>query len=317
MDRDQQVSHIDEVDMKANTGTSALQSGSSSSVQGTILVPCIFILSLISLLTVGILNAGGMGNSAMGALTERSRARMAALSGVEVAYRRLAEGLDYGGEQCNPFDDDSCSVDITVTDLGDYEYEVMSHGVLEESECLVRTRALARQWVFDYPFCVGDDMLIEGNHAYLMGDCYVKDILWSKAGGTIAGNLYMPGERDVVYDAYGKPIRIDGYNIPTIEGELHCNQISLDFPTLDLTDLRALAAAAGQVYSGSVYLRDEDFEGVVYMENCNGPPKLKNVTIHGVLVLDDISVVQVKNGYLKIRADDAICPSVAILAPDT
>ncbi len=307
----------DEVDMSVNSVHQDLSSPFRSAEKGTILVPCIFILSLISVLTIGILNAGGMGNSAMGALTERARARLAALSGVEIAYKRLAGSLDYGGEQCNPFADSSCSVDISVTDLGENLYEVVSHGVLGDSESMIRTNAEAREWTFKYPFCVGDDMLIEGNHAYLMGDCYVKDILWSKAGGTIAGSLYMPGDRDIVYDAYGKVVKIDGYNVPTIEGNVNDCQDSLDFPTLDLSDLRAQAAAAGQIYSGSVYLKNEDLHGVVYMENCNGSPKLKNVTIHGVLVLDDISVVQIKPGFLKIRADDAICPNVAILAPDT
>ena len=116
-----------------------MTSDRKSGDRGAVLVPCIFIMSLLVLLTLGVQRIGGTGNCVSDALAERSQVRLAALSGIEIAYERLTTDAEYLGEQCTPLGDPSCAVDITVTSLGDAEYEVVSRSSKGESESAVRT----------------------------------------------------------------------------------------------------------------------------------------------------------------------------------
>jgi len=274
-------------------------------------------MTLISILALGIVKASGTGNRVSSSIAQKSQAQMAALSGLDIAYRRLATDLEYEGETCTPFEAASGSVEISLTDLGGWHYEVLSQGVAGSAESLVCSQAIARQWVFTYPLSVGRSLILRGE-GRILGDAYVKESIRGYEPALIAGNLFMAGERDVRYNTENEPISVDGNSLPHMAGDVYDLAPDYEFPTLDLTDLRQKAIAAGQVYSGRVRLRDIDLEGVVYLENCSRTPKLKNVTIDGVLVLDHVSVLSVESdGYLKIRANDDACQNVAILAPNT
>jgi hypothetical protein len=282
--------------------------------RGTILVPCVFMLCLMSMLTISIIKTGGIGNSTSASLVERSQTYMAALSGVEIAYRRLVEDKTYTGEQCFPLADGNCTIDITCNALGDDEYEVLAHAAKGQSECVLRTNALCKQWTFNYPMAVGGDMRLRGN-SNVMGDMYVEGNISGDNTATVHGDLHLTGHRDVGYDSSGNPINIDGSTIPTIEGDVHTNAPDIDFPEVDLAALRELAVAAGQVYTGSIKLENQSLEGVIYLEDCNGITFIKNVFLHGTLVVDNTQPIDIKLGYLNIRCNDDICPGYAIIAP--
>jgi len=297
----------------------SLVSRSRDSVKGTILLPCLFLLSLISLLVLGVQNIGGVSNTVSVALIEKNQASMAAHSGIEIAYGRLVEDWDYAGEQCAPFSDSSSSIDITVTPLGDYEYEVLSGGSHKEAESMVKTRAAVRSWCPDYPLTVGGDLNWQGL-SKLMGDCHVNGTIDGTSESFILGDLYLPGDRDVQYDVNGDPISIDGHSIPLIGGEVTVNEPVVEFPTMIFDSLREMAIDQGQFYSGSqaFHFNDMDFEGVVYFEGHNSKVQFRDVTINGILVCDAIQWARIMpHEIFKIRCDDSICPNVAILAPGT
>ena len=280
---------------------------------GSILVACVFMLSLLSLLALGILNAGGIESSTSASLSRGARARFAALSGIEIAYRRLAEDLDYTGETSTPLDDPNVSVDITVTPQGDYEYEVLSRGIDGNTEKRIRSRVLARQWVFSYPLSIGKDLTWEGT-SKILGDCYVKREISGTPSAAIKGDLYLSGQRNITYNGQGEPVMIDGNQIPTITGDVIDCAPDYQFPTIDLSDLRARAAAAGTLYSGSAYFYNQELDGLIYVENCF--PVFWDVTIKGTLVCADVPWIIVK-GFMKIRCDENVLENVAIIAPDT
>lgn len=284
---------------------------------GSILVPCLFILSLISLLTLGVLNIGGIGVDASDALAERSQAHLAALSGVEIAYKNLAEDVNYGGETRTPFEDPDWTVEIVVNDLGNREYEVLSCGTVGESDCLIRTRASVTPWETDAPLTVGKDLDCRGS-SKILGDCKVNGNVTGNKTAFITGDLYLPGDRNVQYDGDGTPVSIDGNFIPMIGGELVLNAPPSEFPTLVFDDLRTKAVEAGQLYQGNKFISETDLEGVVYFEGEGARIHLRNVTIKGVLVSDGAEFVNVPpEDFLKIKCDDTVCPKVAILAPNT
>jgi hypothetical protein len=282
---------------------------------GTVLVASVFLLSLMSLIVVCFLRDGGIGNTACGQLTKKSQATMAALSGVDISYMRLAVDQDYTGELCLPFDGATGTVDVNVTPLGDSRFEVLSRGTTVDAECLIRTQACATPIGF-YPLTVGNNVFLKGD-SKILGECYVKNYLWGKELSEITGNVYLMGERDIVYDMEGKPISIDGYPSPVIGGETICNSPVMDFPGVILGTLREIAEASGQVYSGTKHFSKVNLTGVVYIEGSKSRPYFKDVTIDGVLVCDNVPEVRIEGGFFKIHCDNDICRYVALLAPQS
>jgi hypothetical protein len=273
-------------------------------------------MSLLVLLTLGVQRIGGMGNSVSDALAEKSQVRLAALSGVEIAYERLTTNAEYLGEQCTPLGDLSCAVDITVTNLGEAEYEVVSRSTMGESESAVRTRARVQPFTIDYPLSVGGSLRMYGD-AKVMGDTFVSDILCARPHCVFVGNMNLEGERVITYDPNGVPIKIDGYPIPDISGEIYPNTEPVQFPTVTLDELRALAVSQGQLYTSTKHFTNKELTGVVYFEGTSTRPFFKDVTLKGVLVCDNVSEIRVESGFFKVRSDDDLCPNVAILAPSS
>ena len=282
--------------------------------RGTILVPCLFMLTLISMITLGILNVGGVGANISAALAQKSQAELVATSGLEIGYRRLCEDLNYSGESCLPLSIPASSVEISVLPLANNEYEITSLGRARDAERLLRTKVQGRQWVYNYPLSVGGDLGLWGS-AKILGDCYVTGAIRGGSPAFIAGDL--PGDRDIQYDVYGNPTRVDGYVISGIEGNIHTYARALDFPGISLAALREQAIAAGQLYSGAVFLENQVFDGVVYIENTYLTPVLSNVVINGTLVCEDVWILSVGNGFLKVRCNEGVCANVAVIAPET
>jgi hypothetical protein len=151
--------------------------------------------------------------------------------------------------------------------------------------------------------------------ARVMGDTYVSAILCARPHCVFIGNMSLEGERVITYDPNGVPIAIDGYPIPDIGGEIYTNVKPVQFPTVTLDLLRAIAASQGQVYSSTKHITNQELTGVVYFENPSTRPFFKDVTLKGILVCDDVSEIRVESGFFKVRSDDELCPNVAILAP--
>jgi len=284
--------------------------------RGTILVPCLFMLTLISMITLGILNVGGTGSNISSALAQKSQAELVAISGLEIGYRRLCEDLDYSGESCSPLSIPASSVEITVQPLADNEYEITSLGRARDAERLLRTRVRGKQWVYNYPLSVGGDLGLWGS-ARILGDCYVTDLIRGASPAFISGDLHLPGNREIQYDLQGNPTRIDGYVVPDVEGQIYTYARALDLPGLTLSALREEAMASGQLFSGAVFLENQVFDGVVYIENTYLTPVISNVVVNGTLVCEDVWILSVVNGFLKVRCDDDVCANVAVIAPET
>ncbi len=284
--------------------------------EGSILVPCLFMMSLLAMLSLGVLRVGGIGNTVSSTLADRSQAHLAALSGVQIAYGKLAVDKEYDGEECSPFDDSTSAVDIDVTDLGDSEFEILARGTMGGAESLVRTRARVAPFFLNYPLTVGNSVILKGT-SRILGECYVRDVLWGKETSEITGNVHAMGERNVQYNVQGEPISIDGYPLPQIGGSIFTNAPMMDFPDVVLSGLREIADASGQVYSGTKHFRDEHLTGVIYIEGQNSRPFFKDVTIEGLLVCDDVPEIRIEKGFFKIHCDDDICQNVSILAPQS
>jgi len=273
-------------------------------------------MSLLAMLSLGVLRVGGIGNTVSSTLADRSQAHLAALSGVQIAYGKLAVDKEYDGEECSPFDDSTSAVDIDVTDLGDSEFEILARGTMGGAESLVRTRARVAPFFLNYPLTVGNSVILKGT-SRILGECYVRDVLWGKETSEITGNVHAMGERNVQYNVQGEPISIDGYPLPQIGGSIFTNAPMMDFPDVVLSGLREIADASGQVYSGTKHFRDEHLTGVIYIEGQNSRPFFKDVTIEGLLVCDDVPEIRIEKGFFKIHCDDDICQNVSILAPQS
>jgi len=182
----------------------------------------------MALLALGTLYAGGLGNNSAAALAEGTQVHLAAKSGIRIAYQALTADQSYSGENCTPLENSSCSVDITVTDLGESEYEVYSHATQGDADCLIRTKACLRPFGL-YPLTVGRNVNLKGN-SRILGDCYLEGYLWGKDESEITGNVYLTGERDITYNADGDPVTIGGYPAPKIGGGGYLQRPALRHP---------------------------------------------------------------------------------------
>lgn len=299
-------------------GSAQIESGDRRGIadRGTILVPCLFMLTLVSMITLGILNVGGVGSNISSALAQKARAEMVAISGLEIGYRRLCEDLDYLGETCSPLSRSTSTVEISVSPLGGSEYEITAYGRAGDAERLLRTKVLGTQWIYEYPLVVGGDMGLWGS-ARILGDCFVTSLIRGGSPAFISGDLHLPGNRDIQYDVNGNPSRIDGFAVPGIEGDVLCFARTFDFPGISLNELRQRAIAEGQLFTGVVILENRVFDGVVYVENTWLSPIFSNVVVNGTLVIDGTWPTDVVNGFLKVRSREDVCPNVAVIAPDS
>jgi len=273
-------------------------------------------LTLMSLITLGILNVGGIGSTMAEALAQKSQAELVAISGLEIGYRRLCEDLDYSGENCSPLTVPNSTVEISVLPLANNVYEITSLGRSGNAERLLRTQVLGKQWIYNYPLSVGGDSGLWGS-TRILGDCYVTDLIRGGNPAFISGDLHLPGNREIQYDVYGNPPRIDGYTVPEIKGSVHTFARAIEFPGISLAVLREQAIAAGQLFSGCVVLQNQVFDGVVYVENTYLTPIISNVVINGTLVVEDAWTMEIVNGFLKVRCQESVCPNVAVIAAET
>jgi len=203
-----------------------------------------------------------------------------------------------------------------VTDLGDSEFEVVARGTMGGAESLVRTRARVAPFFLNYPLTVGNSVILKGT-SQILGECYVRDVLWGKEESEITGNVHAMGDRNVQYNLDGEPVSLDGYPLPQIGGAVFTNAPVMDFPDVVLSGLREIADASGQIYTGTKHFRDEHLTGVIYIEGSNARPYFKDVTIEGILVCDGVPEVRIEKGFFKIHCDDTVCQNVCILAPDS
>jgi len=282
--------------------------------RGTILVPCLMFMTLLSILSLSVLRVGGISNVVSGVLVEKSQTHLAAQSGLDIAYARLADDVGYSGEQCLPFRDSPCCVDISVTALEDSEFEILSRGALGDSETLIRATARAGSWISHYPLYVGRNLELKGKST-VIGDVFVNTIVSGASTAFIHGNLYLTGEREIQMSIDGYPSTIDGYRVPVVVRDVFVNTPPVDVSIFTLSNLREMAVQSGQVFSGTHHFTALDFDGVVFIEGCQSKVYFEDVTISGLLVCDDSTEVRVEQGFFKIHCRDDICANVAILAP--
>ena len=280
--------------------------------KGSILAPCLFLLSLMSILAMSTLYAGGIGTRTSAILAENTQVQLAAESGLKIAYQALMDDDTYLGETCTPLAESNCSVEITVTAFPDSEFEVLTHATIGNTNCLIRTKACLKPFGL-YPLTVGNNITLKGK-SKILGDCFLQGTLWGKDTSEVTGNVYLTGDREISYNLGGDPIMINGYPPPLIGGEVVCNVPSVDMPEVNFANLRSLAASAGQVFTGTIHIEDTHFDGVVYIEGSGSKPYFRDVTINGILVCDGTIDITIDNsGFFKIHSDPNICENVAIL----
>ena len=284
---------------------------------GSVLIPCLFLLSLLSLLAAGVIQAAGTGNRVCATLAQRLQARFAADSGLQIACRRLSTDLNYAGETCDTLQGGAASFDVGVTPLGDSRFELISTGRAGAATCLFRSVVEARSLAPDYPLFVGNTLTTKG-HSHILGTCYVKGILEGLGQSKVTGDVHLYGERSVTYDSDLNAVAIDGYSTPEIRGSVYTDAENASAPKVDLSSLRDMALQSGRLISQNEHLTGEEINGVVYIDETVSRVDLENVTIHGVLASAGTASINVaNNGFLKIVCDDDLLCNTALLAPQS
>jgi len=273
----------------------------ASGAGGTILVQCLFIFALLSLVAVGVVESGGIGNAISGVLQNNVQARLHAYSGIEMAYCRLSDDQEYAGETFMFSTSPDTGTDITVAPIDEVEYDVVSRGFTTNAECVFHTQVDIRPRVFDYAVTVGNDMNMAGM-ARIMGDCFVADDAEGNSSAVITGDLDLT--------------KASGGDLPTVNGEVRITDLDITFPAYSMSDLRTQAQTDGYYHSGGIFhvISNQDLTGVVFIESC-WFIGFENVTIDGVLVLNSCYQFWVDDGYLKVKRDVDIAGNTAILAP--
>ena len=206
--------------------------------EGSVLVPCLFIMSLLVVLTLSVQRIGGTGISVSHALAEKTQARMAAQSGLQIAYSKLSTDLEYTGAQCTPFVDASTVVDITVTPLAEKEFEVVSRSTVGKSESVIRTRVCALPYFNEYPLSVGNNAFLKGTSKILGDCCEVGQLL------VPARDLDGDGARDLVVGSNGAVHLLHGTELG-VEGMDEVEMILADATGIDGINGFGFMAASG------------------------------------------------------------------------
>lgn len=285
---------------------------SSAQERGAILIPCVFMVSLMSLLVMGIMKSGGIGNLTSRALADRTQTHLYALSGVNIAYQRLKDDLSYTGESHLSFGQKDGDIEINVADCGNSVYEIVSVGAVGTAETQIRTRAFCTQMTSAYPLSVGGIMSLEGE-SHILGDCYIRGQFSGQSKATIKGDVYLTGDRETLFSYLGIPVKVDGYEIPTITGTLNTGAPLIDLPAIDADAIEQKYYYSAYVYGGYVELRNRYFKGIVYIDLCYQDPVLSNVVIDGALIVRTARTLRIEDGLLKITCSQTTLPNIALI----
>ena len=302
---------------------------SFSSTRGSVLVSCLLLLSLGSVVVVGLLSMTQLEVKSAAAWDRAYRTRLAALSGKEIVYLRLAADPEYGGDSNVALPDGAGTFDATVTKPCAQDRRVDVTGHLGDSVFHLISTAHLSPKAFHYVVtALGDFKLING--ARMLGNVYAAGVFKGESSAVITGDVDLYGTHSILMDAGGDVVSVDGNAVPAVQGELTAGAGPLSFVSLDLAFLRFTALSQGQYYMGdTVEFKNQDLEGVVYLAP-GTDAQFENVTIRGVLVaeavtstpsaINDItqaeSLLTVREGaYLKLIAEPGVVEDVALLAP--
>jgi hypothetical protein len=272
-------------------------------------------VSLMSLLVMGIMKSGGIGNLTSKALADRTQSHLYALSGVNIAYHRLKDDLTYTGESHLSFGQKDGDIEIKVADCGNSVYEILSVGAVGNGETRIKTRAFCSQMTSAFPLAVGGIMSLEGK-SHILGDCYVKGRFSGESKATIKGDVYLTGDRTTLFSYLGIPANIDGYDVPTITGTLNTGAPLIDLPAISMDELTSKYYYSATVLGGYVNVKNKYYKGVVYLDLCYEDPVLSNVVIDGVLIIKTARTLRITDGFLKVTCSQTTLPNIAIIGPD-
>ncbi|MBU0754416.1 MAG: hypothetical protein KJ645_04710 [Planctomycetes bacterium] len=308
--------------------------------KGSILIPCLFFLSLFGMTAIGFLTLTRTEVRISQALDEEFQARLAAQSAREYALMKIAADPDYTGETGIAFPKTGLSMDISVTPAGGLDHTLQCDGSCNDTRFVVRQTLTWTPRAYRFALAVGGDMDFKKN-SRVLGDVYAFGEFKGEDTALITGDVYLYDSRVVLLDMGGDVIKVDGKEVPEIQGELYDDQDPLQQVEVDVTALQDLAGKGGMIITRNTTLEDQDLTGVIFiMPGIN--VDFKNVTIHGLIVqpetmaamemkgavilggggvpepIDVDGEICVKSGrYLKIIPDPAIVEDLAILAPVT
>lgn len=295
------------------------------------LVPCLLLLSLGSVLAVGLLATQRLEVKGTAAWDQAYRARLAGASGKALAYLHLASDPGYGGETGTLLPEGAGSFDVTVTQTDLLDRAVDVTGRSGNAVFHLLSTAHLTPKAFRYTVTALGDFDLKGA-SRVMGDVYAAGVFQGESTAVITGDVSLYGSRTILTDVNGKVISVDGKAVPAIEGAVTDEAEALSLASCDLANLKLIAIGEGRYYGGkSVTFTNQDLTGVVYL----GPgtdASFENVTIRGILVAEPQqsppkmipglkqvdSKLIVKNGfYLKVIADPGVVEDAAILAPQS
>lgn len=317
--------------------------------KGVILVPCLLLLSLISLISLGYLKTTGTEIKTSEVLDKKYKAKLAAESARVLALSKLGADLNYTGDANLTLPGSNDTLDITVTAPSSQERELTVTGYCGSSKAAIQETLSLQPSHFDYAL-VSYGKLNQKKDALILGDIFIADEFKGESTAKVVGNIHLCGPRTLLSDIDSKIIKIEGNDVPTITGEVVTDLAPIYPPRIYFPDLHALALSDGMVINTNRTLENVDLHGVIFIQGgCD--VEFRNVTIHGVLVVrpiktlppalfsgsisllggdvivegfsekfdgagDPESELRVKDGYfLKIIPDPNIREDIAILAP--
>jgi hypothetical protein len=296
--------------------------------RGSVILPCLLFLSLISVVSLGLLDVTQSETRIAESWDKEYTALLAAQSAREIALLKLKTNGDYAGETLT-FPDGTSTAQVTVTTpyfLG-RSVACTGNSGTAKYDFLVEAKLHPRHlW---YALAVCGDLDLKQN-SKVLGDLLVNYEMRAEATTKVAGNVELVGPRTLLFDMSEEIVSIDGNIPPEVEGEVTEENDTLLPLGWDLAALKALAEAAGQVFNGATKLTNQTFYGVVYLNNSVKKVEFENVIVHGVIVVeptigspqvfaaagDTECEMVVKGGFsLKVIPDPTIEEDLAIIAP--
>jgi len=298
--------------------------------EGFILLPCILLLSLVSITAFGLLNLSRSEIRTSAELDKNHHSWLAAQSGKAIGLYNLKKDSAYtGGADITIPGGGDGTVDVVVTNTANFDYQVTSTGKYEGIERTIDIKAQIYPRQYSFVTSILGNLDINSADVKFLGDVYVGGAIDCNPASLITGDLHLFNARSLTL-VDDQVTEVDGKDIPVVNGDVLDDQPELNQIGLLTDALVAIAVSDSQYFAKGVKVpSDTNFKGVV----CLGPgwnEKLNNILIEGVLIvlpenatpqstlINPTSKIKVSDKkFLKIIADPTVCEDIAIIAPET
>jgi hypothetical protein len=294
---------------------------------GSVLVPCLLFLSLLGVTAIGFMTLTRSEIRVSQELDREYKARLSARSAQELALLKLASDPTYTGGTGLKLPWAGGKADIAVVPQGGFDHTIQCTGYYNDITQFQIDQTLSfTPRTYKYALAVGGNLTMNST-SRVLGDVHVTGVFKGESTALVTGDVYMYGSRVILMNVSDEVTQVDGNSVPQVQGKIYTDQERLASMSSTLDALKTLAQAQGQYYTKKTTLKDQDLQGVVYMEISNDII-FQDVTLRGVLVLKNNPVVPefpplqgiitvTGDTYLKIISDPAVLEDVAIIALDS